>query len=350
MNLLSAVALLGLLLMGTWAQVGPSTTLLSCDSPEAEEAALVAQDYINGQHTHGYKYALNKIEEFKKITKPDGSEVYLMDVELLETKCHVLDPTSVSACPVRPKAEMAVEGDCDVVLSNDAGVFSVVAYKCKSEPESSEELCVGCTHLIPFNDTNAQNLASASLELFNNKTGNATFALLEIGRLASQVVSGGPKLFAEYAIIETNCTSLDEFCVPLNHTTARHGFCLAEGAGLDVAVDCKIFAVPTTVVDPLTNGSVPALPPVVLHAHTAGPGQTPSIHGLRHHKLLKIHDPSVSGLLSESAESAEVLAEPAAPIVKREVPASEMTVSENPNTNTEPQLLMPLCPGKVKHF
>ena len=35
--------------------------------------------------------------------KPGGGEAYLMDLELLETTCHVLDPTPVANCTVRPK-------------------------------------------------------------------------------------------------------------------------------------------------------------------------------------------------------------------------------------------------------
>lgn len=36
-----------------------------------------------------------------------------------------------------------------------------------------------------------------------------------------QIVSGGPKYFAEYAIIGTNCTSQDDdICTPQDHTVA----------------------------------------------------------------------------------------------------------------------------------
>lgn len=60
------VAIIGLLVMGSWAQgVMPTFSLPPCDSPEAEAAALVAQDFLNAQHTHGYKYALNQIEKVK---------------------------------------------------------------------------------------------------------------------------------------------------------------------------------------------------------------------------------------------------------------------------------------------
>lgn len=66
MNPLSFTVVL-VLLVGTWAQM--NVLRPQCDSLEAEEAALVAQDYLNSQHTHGYKYALNRIEDIKIYTK-----------------------------------------------------------------------------------------------------------------------------------------------------------------------------------------------------------------------------------------------------------------------------------------
>lgn len=70
MQLWVTVVVLGLLVMGSWAQgVMPTFSLPPCDSPEAEAAALVAQDFLNAQHTHGYKYALNRIEKVKILSK-----------------------------------------------------------------------------------------------------------------------------------------------------------------------------------------------------------------------------------------------------------------------------------------
>ncbi|KAK1786800.1 hypothetical protein P4O66_017192 [Electrophorus voltai] len=336
MKLPVILTVLGIVVLGTWAQQLPSVTLPPCDSPEAEAAAQVALEFINGQNTHGYKYALNHIEDIRITTKADGTQTYQMEIEFLETKCHVLDPTPVPQCPVRPKTEMAVEADCDVALSKAAEVMSVVAFKCKTEAESNEDICLGCPRLVPLNDTAANQFVVASLEVFNkNHTLNATFALFEVGRLTSQILSGGPKFKAEYAIIETNCTSSNGICVPLKHTEARHGFCLAEGVGL-MKIDCKIFLPLAPAVDPATNATVLA---PAFHAHTAGPGYTPTIHALTHHKLTPLHDPTTSGLLSaESAESTEVVLVVGVPIVKREVVVSD----------TQPQPHR--CPGKVKFF
>ncbi|XP_067310263.1 alpha-2-HS-glycoprotein 2 [Pseudorasbora parva] len=365
MQLWASVAVLGLLVMGSWAQgLMPTFSFPPCDSPEAEAAALVAQDFLNAQHTHGYKYALNRIEKVKILSKPGQVDTYLLELDLLETTCHVLDPTPVSLCPVRQKQNTAVEADCDFALTNTPQGLSVVAFKCQTETETKDD-CVGCPLLIPLNDTDGLQLIASSLDSFSkNNTLNTKFALLEIGRMSSQIVGGGLKYFAEYAIIGTNCTSQDDdICIPQNHTVAIHGLCLAEGSANLNDVDCKIFGA-TQTVDLASNATVQVQQ--LLHAHTFGPQHNPIIHGLRHHKLTALHDPAASGLLSaESAESAEVVVVPTeAPIVKREVSAPEgpavdaaadgavnaTVVLEKTSILSEPVILAPICPGIKKHF
>lgn len=113
----------------------------------------------------------------------------------------------------------AIEGDCDVVLKKVNGALTVTAFKCKTEGKtfstmsththtesnalcvslftknmhvsffvaSTEDLCVGCPSLLPLNDTNALNFVQASLATFNNNTVNTAYAILEVGRMSSQV-------------------------------------------------------------------------------------------------------------------------------------------------------------------
>ncbi|KAJ8356787.1 hypothetical protein SKAU_G00195810 [Synaphobranchus kaupii] len=347
MRPVGAVVILGLL-AGAWAQGLPSILKPNCDSPEAEEAALVAQEYMNAQLSHGYKYALNKIEEIKIITKPDGAETYVVELELLETKCHVLDPTPVANCTVRPLHETKVEADCDVVLSKAGGVLSVVAYKCKSEPDSAEDVCFGCPQLVPLNHTDALKIVDASLGVFNSRPDNDTaqFLLLEVDRLSSQVVSGGHQYLVEYGIVETNCTIDDnDACVPLVHPRARKGFCVAKGVSSAITVDCTLFPAVPFPVDTTENGTGPVAPPIVPKLQTS--------HGLKHHhKFSAIHDPVATGLLSESGESDEV------PIVKRQAPMDALL--ELPGVPGAPVVpavaeapvlpLLPICPGKIRHF
>ncbi|KAJ8011233.1 hypothetical protein DPEC_G00056030 [Dallia pectoralis] len=300
MSCLAFAAVLGLLMGVGAGLLPPVVTRPFCDSAEAEAAALVAQDYLNGQHMHGYKYVLNQIEDIKIVTTPDGSETYKLEVELLETTCHVLDPTPIANCTVRPKVDTAVEGDCDVILTNVGEVMSVSAFKCKTEA-STEDLCLGCATLLPLNDTAGLALVSASLVTFNNKTGQASlFDVLEVGRLSvsSQMRHGVLQHLVEYVIVETNCTTnmSDDSCVPM--ATAQRGFCHVSGDISSHSVDCTLFAAPASTPSQDTNSTVPT-PPASVHVHSLA-----RVHGFRHHKLTSLHN--TSGLLSsESGESAE---------------------------------------------
>ncbi|KAM4551343.1 alpha-2-HS-glycoprotein-like [Odontesthes bonariensis] len=378
MNLLGITVVLGLVMV-TWAQVKELRP--PCDSPEVEEAALVARDYLNAQHTHFYKYALNRIEEIKIRPALDGNNTYILDIELLETDCHVLDPTPVANCTVRPKVLTAIEGDCEVVLERVAGVLTVTAFKCKTE-ESTEDMCIGCSTLLPLNHTAALEFVQASLTKLNNRTENITYTILEVGRMSSKIVTGGPRYAAEYIVIEANC--INDTCVPLNDIMAARGICSAEGLDIDPTVDCKMFSTLMPLLDAnSTAAAEPALPPL-FHIHL---GSLSPKHGLRHHKLTALHDPLVSGLLSaESAESAEVVpvapavtlaaasadpaptAAPADPaptaadsssasdasasaevpltVVKRELPASLVADV----AKTDPASLVQLCPGRIRFF
>lgn len=114
-----------------------------------------------------------------------------------------------------------------------------------------------------------------------------------------------------------------------------------------------------------SNATVAAPSPPHVHAHAH-----PHHHGFRHHKLTALHNPHLSSLLSsESSESGEVApnaaavdgspalaadgsaanntanpeADAPAPIVKRDAPVESVL-------QANPVLLVPLCPGRVRHF
>ncbi|XP_041967874.1 alpha-2-HS-glycoprotein 2 [Alosa sapidissima] len=323
--------------VGAWAMVLPKLTEPPCDSLEAEAAAAVFQDYINAQRTSGFKYALNQIDKIK-IKTLANMEIYKMELDLLETKCHVLDPTPVTACPVRNKAEVAVDADCDVVFIKSGGVLKVKAHRCKTEPESAEDVCLDCHQLLALNDTNALQMATVSLDAFNNRIANVSkYAMLEVGRLSTQVIVGAPYIFAEYAIVETNCTTTDDDynCVPLNKTVATYGFCRASSDRAQTAVECRIFAPQLT--DPNTNVTMPATSSPVPPTNNTVP-----VSGIMPILMVDMM------LSAESAESLEpVKVASIIPIVKRQAPAAE-TVA--PGGQPVPVPFVPICPGKKKHF
>ncbi|CAN9503149.1 unnamed protein product [Ophioblennius macclurei] len=366
MNFLRTAVALGIL-VAVRAQVNLRLPL--CESAEAEEAALVAQDYLNAQHTHGYKYALNRIEDIKVYSTLEG-ETYVVELDLLETDCHVLDPTPLANCTVRPKHLTAVEGDCDVVLKKVGGNLTVTAFKCKTE-ESTEDLCLGCPALLPLNDTKALDFVGVSLGTFNNITVNETFVVLEVGRMSAQLLPVGHFYTVEYIVVEANCTG--DVCTPSNDIMAARGICIAKGSNAQHSVDCKMFATLIPAVD--VNSTADPLSPPSVHAHTDSLSRK---QGLRHHKLTSRHDPELNVLLSaESAESAEVVpvlpaivelpvADPAPAsdsdsasesskeihiLMKREVPAAAASiVADPPALQVDPVQLIPVCPGRVRYF
>uniref|UniRef100_A0A1A8QG52 Alpha-2-HS-glycoprotein n=1 Tax=Nothobranchius pienaari TaxID=704102 RepID=A0A1A8QG52_9TELE len=366
MNFLGITVALGLL-GGICAQI--NVLRPECDSPEVEEAALVAQDYLNAQHNHGYKYVLNRIEDIKIHPTSDGNSTFVLEIDLLETDCHVLDPTPLANCTVRPKHLTAVEGDCDVVLKKVGGILTVTAFKCKTE-ESREDICLGCYSLLPLNHTAGLDFVQVSLTKLNNVTENVTYALVEVGRMSAQVVSGGQKYNTEFVVVEANC--VNDTCTALNDTMAARGICTAEGVN-DPIVSCKMFSTLVPLVD--ANSTAPVHP--ALPSHGSGLSHK---HGHRHHKLTALHNPHLSSFLSaESAESAEVVpvapalnvsSAPAAPaqttensssasdasasaevpitVVKRDVPVS--VVASAPADKTHPVVPVQVCPGRIRFF
>ncbi|XP_040000283.1 alpha-2-HS-glycoprotein 2 [Xiphias gladius] len=322
MKPLGITVVLGLL-VGVWAQLNVLHPL--CDSPEAEEAALVAQDYVNAQHTHGYKFALNRIEEIEIKTGINGEQIYVLELDLLETDCHVLDPTPVANCTVRPKYLTAIEADCDVVLKKVGGALSVTTFKCETE-ESTVDLCTGCFTLLPLNNTAALDFVHATLATLNKNVVNVTYIILEIGRMSSQFLSGGARYSVEYVIAEANCTG--DTCVPLDDPTAERSICVAKGFKTAHTVDCKMFTILTPVVDAISTVAS-ALPPAV-HVHTGGLSHK---NGLRHHKLTSHHEPHLGRSMSaESAESTEIV--PVAPAVV-DAAAAATPASADPTLATD---------------
>lgn len=74
------------------------------------------------------------------------------------------------------------------ILSSDLERRSFVLLLLLLFLESDDE-CLGCPSLVPFNDTDGLQLIENSLDSFNkNNTLNTKFALFEIGRMASQVM------------------------------------------------------------------------------------------------------------------------------------------------------------------
>ncbi|KAM6258035.1 alpha-2-HS-glycoprotein [Porphyrio hochstetteri] len=318
---------------------------LGCDDPESEAAAEFAVNYINGHSHHGYKFALNRIDNI--IVRPQGpnNEIVFLELDLLETTCHILSPTPLANCTVRSFTEHAVEGDCDVKLQKLDGKLSVVASKCHSHADSSEDvlqLCPDCPLLARLNNTEVLSTVTAALNDHNSKTADAYLRLLEIGRARIQyhpahVVS------VEFAVAATNCSAGEakdnvEACQLLPDDQSNFGFCTAaetKQPSQNLQVDCQLY------------GHQPGVTYFQAGQGTSA-GLVPSVvQGFTNHNLRISHNSPVASESSSSEFPSPALAAKA--VAKRAVAeVAQHDKVPRPVGFVPPP--PPPCPGRIRHF
>lgn len=316
---------------------------LGCDDPESEAAAEVAVNYINGHSHHGYKFALNRIEDIRVVPQGPNNDIIFLELDLLETTCPVLSPTPLANCTVRSFVEHAVEGDCDVKLQKVDGVLSVLASKCHSHADSSEDIlkvCPDCPLLARMNDTEVLETVSAALNDYNSKTTDSYLRLLEIGRAKIQY-HPGQVVVTEFAVGATNCSAQEAkanvgACQLLPEDQSNFGFCTAvmvKAPTQDLQVDCQLY------------GHQPG----VTYAHPGqdtSAGLAPSAVGVTNHNLGLFHNNPVASESSSSEMFRSML--PAKPVAKRAVAeAAQHDKVPRPVGFVPPP---PPCPGRIRYF
>uniref|UniRef100_A0A5F8HDG8 Alpha-2-HS-glycoprotein n=1 Tax=Monodelphis domestica TaxID=13616 RepID=A0A5F8HDG8_MONDO len=293
------------------------------------------------------------------LQRPAG-EVYVMEVDMLETTCHVMDKTPLENCTVRQLAEHAVEGDCEASVLKMDGQYKVLNVKCESNPDSAEDVrkvCPQCSLLAPLNDTRVVHAVEASLAAFISQNQSTFYKLLEVSR--AQISPIQPSVYVEFVIAPTDCgpKGADDpsSCHPL---TDQYGFCKGtvtkKDGGEDVAVSCTISvplvpapqpdeAVPTpAAAEPdvaIAAGpdvAVAAKPAIAAVARPAPVGPVvrpvrPFISHLPHHDLRH----SIVGVASLESASGEH-----GPVVGLAAPAVPGAAAPG----------VPLCPGRIRHF
>uniref|UniRef100_A0A8C3F0X8 Alpha 2-HS glycoprotein n=1 Tax=Chrysemys picta bellii TaxID=8478 RepID=A0A8C3F0X8_CHRPI len=346
---LGALLLLVQLLSCKAVPLGPFHPLhprvIDCDDPESEAAAAVALDYINTHHLHGYKYALNSIEKIKVLPRRPTGEIFELELDLLETVCHIVNPLPVENCTVRPLTEYVVEGDCDVKLLKLDGSFSVLATKCHSTPDSAEDItknCPDCPIFALLNDTQVITAVDLALAQYNGGQDGAYFKLLEIGRAQIQVTVETMIL----AILQ-NRTSLPWLLCNAHLLVFANKFvqgyfgsgALLLGPPLDKTKVPIYDKLQVTEHTNRTDGFL--FQPGVTHRHLIQDhlgGQLPTVvQGFKHHDLRHFHHGSLY-----------VTSESTIPVVKRDVGAVVDPAIPAPPVGPGPK--HPVCPGRIRHF
>ncbi|NXP13746.1 FETUA protein, partial [Thinocorus orbignyianus] len=328
------------------APAAPPLSPLGCDDPESEAAAQFAVNYINGHSHHGYKFALNRIDNVRVVSQGLNNDIMYLELDLLETTCHILSPTPLANCTVRSFTQHAVEGDCDVKLQKLDGKLSVLASKCHSHADSSEDLlhvCPDCPLLASLNDTEVLATVTAALNDHNSKAAHPYLQLLEIGRARIQH-HPVHSVSVEFAVAATNCSAAEAkgnagACQLLPEDQSNFGFCTASRLlrpSEDLSVDCQLY-----------GHQVPAPSPPRSSQDTSA-GLVPSVaQGFTNHNLRISHNNPVASESASSEFPSPVLS--AKPMAKRAVAeAAQHDKVPRPVGFVPPP--PPPCPGKIRHF
>ncbi|XP_069560863.1 fetuin-B isoform X1 [Brachyistius frenatus] len=226
-----------------------------CNDKAVEKLSRLAVTYINEDRTEGYKFALNRIANVHLHAQGPAGNVYYLDLDVLETKCHTGSQKPWKRCDVRPFMETQVSGNCNTtILHTPEGFSYLYSYDCALVPDPPEKLqqtCPTCPLLLPVDSPRAVTAARVTLMSYKSQsTLGAELGVKKITRAAAQTVPVKAS-FVEYTVQECpegmtergTCQRLT-----LNADTETAGFCTGSvhgdmNAHPDVKVSCEMFKV-----------------------------------------------------------------------------------------------------------
>ncbi|KAJ4933623.1 hypothetical protein JOQ06_030447 [Pogonophryne albipinna] len=193
----------------------PAVEPVTCSEDGGAAAARMAAHHIDENHDHGYKFKLSEIKGNKVVD--DGCEIELQ-LDLMETTCHNINPKHFEDCMIRRETERAVMANCSVRMSVRIGDARVRNYHC---------------------DTRQVN---------ENTTNQNYFILKDVGRIKiGWMMTTGSNYWAQIALVESHCPMgsriLPEACKPLCPDRARHAYCrssYSKSKGLG-SVECEYY-------------------------------------------------------------------------------------------------------------
>ncbi|KAF7703520.1 fetuin-B [Silurus meridionalis] len=308
-----------------WSVMGTHVSHVPCDDKSVMKLARLAVNYINEDRQEGYKFALNRV--FNVHVHPQGpaGKVYYLDLDVLETKCHVLSRKSWKRCDIRPFMETQITGNCNTTILHTPDGFSYLySYDCTLVPAPTEKLqktCPDCPLLLPVDSDRAVSSAKITLRSYNGQSTLPVQLTVAAITRASHQVSPVAASFVEFTVQECSEPPLDEaLCVPADAGKGAIGFCVgavfgAEATPTDVKVSCEIFhpqhsgisvGSDTGTQKPEKPSSLPYVPPALDRPRTAfhdiSPGRLPDPV----HQLFPDRAGPKSSESSESSSSEEV--------------------------------------------
>lgn len=240
--------------------LGTNLMHIPCDDKVVEKLSRLATTYINEDRQTGYKFALNRISNVQAHPQGPAGKVYYLDLDVLETKCHVFSPKSWKKCAIRPFMETQISGNCNTTILHTTEGFSYLyTYDCTLVPDPPEKLqltCPDCPLLLPVDSESAISTARMTLLKYNRQsTLPVSFTVDTITR-ASHQRSPVSASFVEYTIQECSSAPFSEvLCEPGHKEKEPVGFCVGSVIGTDhsqqdVKVSCELFRPQVNVVNP----------------------------------------------------------------------------------------------------
>ncbi|TDH08818.1 hypothetical protein EPR50_G00101840 [Perca flavescens] len=226
---------------------------IPCNDKAVAKLSRLAVTYINEDRPDGYKFALNRIANVHLHAQGPAGNVYYLDLDVLETKCHIGSPKPWRQCDVRPFMETQISGNCNTTILHTPERYSYLySYDCTLVPDPPEKLqqtCPTCPLLLPVDSPQAVNAAQATLASYKRQsTLGAELGVKKITRAAAQVVPVKAS-FVEYTVQQCpegvaergTCRRLT-----VKSDTETAGFCSGSVHGdlslhPDVRVSCEMF-------------------------------------------------------------------------------------------------------------
>ncbi|KAL4630788.1 fetuin-B-like [Arapaima gigas] len=248
---------MGRKMVTSWAQTqahpsAADVVPVPCNDKTVEKLARLALSYVNEDRTVGYKFSLNRVLNVHLHAQGPAGKVYYLDLDVLETKCHVRSPKPWKRCDIRPFMETQITGNCNTTILHTPHGFSYLySYDCVLIPDQPEKLlktCPDCPVLLSTESAEALQAAHLTLRKHNTQSPlGSHFRLQSITRASQNAALQGT--FVEYTIQETECSLEQEdagLCKPADLHREPAGFCIGAVYGngkteTDLQVSCEIF-------------------------------------------------------------------------------------------------------------
>ncbi|XP_061883527.1 fetuin-B [Entelurus aequoreus] len=232
-----------------------------CNDKAVEKLSRLAATYINEDRTDGYKFALNRVTNVHLHAQGPAGNVYYLDLDVLETKCHIGSPKPWKRCDIRPFMETQISGNCNTtILHTTEGYSYLYSYDCTLVPDPAQKLqqtCPTCPVLLPVDSPLAVTAAQVTLASYKRQSAlGAGLGVKRITRAAEQTLPVKAR-FVEYTVEECpEGVTERNTCQRLTSAsdTETAGFCTGSVHGdlhdhPDVQVSCEMFKI--------QNGDVP---------------------------------------------------------------------------------------------